>query len=126
MISISVNSFTTLSIVTVLTHITSHHPTVYYVILRYNMSSYRMLGLGIIGKVGKAAEESGVSIHAVLQVRTRTYCVVLYYVVLYYVVFCCVMLCCFHLFFFLLLSKLISFSSLSFPFIRIRSLIVRM
>ena len=31
------------------------------------------VGLGIIGKVGKAAEESGVSIHAVLQVRTRTY-----------------------------------------------------
>jgi hypothetical protein len=53
----------------------------------------KILGLGIIGKVGKAAEESGVSIHAVLQVRTRTYCVALCYVVWCGVVSCCVMWC---------------------------------
>ena len=67
-----------------LCHLTEHCVTLRYITSSYRMALYRILGLGIIGKVGKAAEESGVSIHAVLQVRTRTYCVVL----------CCVVLCC--------------------------------
>ena len=38
-----------------------------------NINSNINLGLGIIGKVGSAAEQTGVSIHAVLQARTVPY-----------------------------------------------------